>query len=172
MRNRLSLLLACCIGLCGGLSCTTHKTLPSPAQPPAGQAAADAKAKKQQAEADAKAAKEAAENARKAKAAQAAEQAAKTQQDRAMAVAAAKAKKEKDAEDAKALKKAQADAARQAKGEKANASKPATAPVPTANSYGPLTEDRKLNNLARRYENDELTPLRYQIERAKIIAEP
>jgi len=48
MRNRILLLLACCIGLSGAVSCSTRQA-PSFAQSPASQADADAKAKKEKA---------------------------------------------------------------------------------------------------------------------------
>ena len=47
MRNRILLLLACCLGLYAGVSCTTRKAPSSSPQPPPGQTAADAKAEKE-----------------------------------------------------------------------------------------------------------------------------
>ena len=190
MRKRTLLLLACCIGLSGGLSCTTRQAPSS--QPPASQAdadakakklqaAADAKAKKEKEAADAKATKEAAEKARKEKAAQTAEQRAQAAHDQAMAAAAAKAKKEKDAADAKALKKAKDDAAREAKAQKSKPTAPesaslpgmtTSAPVPATAANAPSAKEQKLNDLNHRYINNQVTPLQYQVERAKILAEP
>jgi len=177
MRNLTVLFLACGIGLAGGLSCTTRQAPSSSTQPPASQTAADAKARKEQEAADAKAAKEAAEKARKEKAAQAAEQRAKAEHDQALAVAAAKAKKDKDAADAKALKKAKEDADRQAKAQKSNGSAPKSATTnmpsgPSATPSAPLTKEQKLDNLNSRYSHDEISPQQYQVERAKILAEP
>jgi cytoskeletal protein RodZ len=165
MRNHILLLLACCLGLSGAVSCSTRQT-PSSAQSPPSQAAADAaaaaKAKKEK-EADIKAAKEAAEKERKEKA------------------AAAKTQKAKEEADAKAAKKAKEEAARQAKAAKSNPAKPPSAgvvvntnmtaaPAPDANA--PLTREQSLANLTRRYINNEISPLEYQTERAKIMAGP
>ena len=47
-----------------------------------------------------------------------------------------------------------------------------TAPGPAANPNAPLTKEQKLNDLDRRYKSDEITPLQYQNDRAKILAEP
>jgi hypothetical protein len=48
----------------------------------------------------------------------------------------------------------------------------ATLPAPTTPTYLTLTKEQQLNELTRRYKNDEITPLQYQTERAKLIAEP
>jgi hypothetical protein len=165
MKNRTILILACCVGLSGAVSCSTRQA-PSSAQSPPSQtdadAAAAAKAKKEK-EAAAKAAKDAAEKARKEQA------------------AAAKAQKAKEEEDAKAAKKAKEEAARQAKAAKSSPAKPESTsavvntnmtatPAPDANA--PLTREQRLTNLTRRYVNNEISPLEYQTERAKIMAGP
>lgn len=148
MRYFSLLLLACGVGLAGGLSCASHKAPPSSPPPPSSQAAADA-------------------NAQKEKDAQAAEMKAKAEHDQAMAVAAAKAKKEKDAADAKAQKKAQEEAARQAKAQKSNDSAPKSAspatgtnmaPVAAETPNAPLTKEQMLNDLNRRYISSEISP--------------
>ena len=100
---------------------------------------------------------------------------------------AAKAEKQRQADIAEAIKEATANAklkqAPQAKkalavNEKPQPTKPgepassASMPVPAAPTYLTLTKEQKLNELTRRYKNDEITPLQYQTERARIIAEP
>ena len=165
MRNRILLLLACCIGLSGAVSCSTRQT-PTSAQSPPSQADADAaaaaKAKKEK-DAEAKAAKDAAEKERKEKA------------------AADKAQKAQKEADAKAAKKAQEEAARQAKAAKSTPAK-AQAPnavvntnmmsIPAPDPNAPLTKEQKLTDLTRRYINNEISPLEYQTERAKIMNGP
>jgi DNA polymerase III gamma/tau subunit len=112
----------------------------------------------------------------------------KQKQSDAMAAAkAAKAEKQRQADIAEAIKEATANAklkqAPQAKkalavNEKPQPTKPgepassASMPVPAAPTYLTLTKEQKLNELTRRYKNDEITPLQYQTERARIIAEP
>jgi hypothetical protein len=49
------------------------------------------------------------------------------------------------------------------------ASVPPQAPVVAP---GPMSKERRLADLLRRYEADEITPLQYHTERAKIVAEP
>jgi NADH dehydrogenase/NADH:ubiquinone oxidoreductase subunit G len=240
MRKRRLILLACCIGLSAGLSCTTRTASPPASQSPAGQAAADAEARKkadaddklkmeqdariaaavaearkeQEAEiaaADAKAKKgqqaaansnkkqeaadaEASKNAaadsalkekqdakiaaavakaRKEQAAELAAQAAKAkkEQDAQAAAAAAQAKKEQAAA-AVALSKSQADAARQTQAQKSSRTAPPPANSATNTANAPLTKWQQLSILNRRYQNDEVSPLDYQTERAKILAEP
>jgi hypothetical protein len=80
-----------------------------------------------------------------------------------------------------ALNKPQQSAARPAAPVKSNPPAPASAsapakttapPVPAAAPNAPLTKEQRLNDLNRRYRNDELSPVQYQTERAKIMAEP
>jgi len=255
MRILTPLILACCIGLSGGVSCVTGHAPSSSSQPlampTAGQselqhkqemagarvlreaaeekAKAKARAEKQkqaeikagdkvlrQAAADkakagkqkqretlnaakakqeqqAKAAADAmqVEKKRQAKAAEAVKVAtasAKPKQEQtAKPTEAAKAGKQRQADIAEAIKEATANAklkqAPQAKkalavNEKPQPTKPgepassASMPVPAAPTYLTLTKEQKLNELTRRYKNDEITPLQYQTERARIIAEP
>jgi hypothetical protein len=90
----------------------------------------------------------------------------KQAQDAALAIAAAKSKKDQDA--AAAAQKPQPAAP-----ESANpAPKTNTAALPARGSAAPLTKEQRLNDLLGRYKNDEITPLEYQTERAKIMAEP
>lgn len=141
MRNRILLLLACCLGLYGGVSCTTRKAPSSSPQPPPGQTAADAKAEKEKQAAEAKAKKER----------QAAE---------------AKAKKDKEAAAKAAKLHPGTDSSTNAAVSSTNA------PGPALNPNAPLTKEQKLNDLNRRYKNDEISSPDYQTERAKILAEP
>jgi hypothetical protein len=184
MKTRALSLLACGIALSLGLSCATRQAPSSPSQSPPGQSAADAQAQKEKAAAEAKAKKEKeAADAKAKKEKEAADALAKKEKeaadakakkeaadkarqekadhDQAMA-AAATDKKEKAAADAKALKQAQDIAA----------GKTATPLGPALDPNAPLTREQKLNNLTRRYKNDEITPQEYQIQRAKILAGP
>ena len=183
MKKPLLLLLACCIGLSAGLSCTTRKAQSSSAQSLPGQAAADAEARKKAATeaklkqyedakiaadaAEAKKAEEAKISAADAEARKKAvsEAKLKREQDESLAIAEAKARKLQDAAAAKALKKSQADAARQA-------NTPQSA-RPAAAATGALSaKAQKLDDLNRRYINGQITPEEYHAERAKIVAEP
>jgi hypothetical protein len=89
---------------------------------------------------------------------------------------------EKEAADAQALKKAQEDAALKAEAGQVNRTPPepanlpartTTAPVPaTTDANASLSKEQRLTDLTRRYKNDEITPVQYQTERAKIMVEP
>ena len=79
------------------------------------------------------------------------------------------------------MTKVQQNTVRPAAPAKSNAPAPASAnlpaktnppPVPAAVPNAPLTKEQRLNDLNRRYRNDELSPVQYQTERAKIMAEP
>ena len=90
--------------------------------------------------------------------------------EKAMAEAAAN---QNAAADAESRKKAQDDVARRVAALQAQASpNPAAAPAGAPAPTEAATKEGKLADLLRRYQADEITPLEYHTERAKIVAEP
>jgi translation initiation factor IF-2 len=130
---------------------------------------ADAKLHAEQERNEAAARLKEAEEAKKAAAAQA--RAAKIQEE-----ADAKLKKEEEKKKL-ATDKAQEESARRADKllqKEMNHPTAASAAAAPTSSATPLTgtKEQRLSDLLRRYEADEITPLQYHTERAKIIAEP
>jgi hypothetical protein len=91
------------------------------------------------------------------------------------AAAAARRKKEQEAVAArieKLQKEMNRPAAAGVAAAPAPAAAPAVAPVTSVASSAAMDKHQRLAELLRRYQADEITPLQYHTERAKIVAEP